>query len=580
MRRLQTLRSIFLGFLAAAALSAQVMPLAEVRAGQRGVGRTVFSGDRVEEFDVEILGVLENVGPQQSLILGRLSGGPLEKTGVMAGMSGSPVYIDGKLAGAVAFSFPFTTEPLAGIRPIEDMLSEQVAAAVRPASPSLPELLAGNQSLLPGEPQSSAGGRMIPIATPVAFGGFTERTLDVFGDQLRSIGLRPIQGVGGSLREDSGAPTEPGSMISVGLLTGDLSMSAAGTVTHVDGERLWAFGHSFLSAGPLELPMMRAKVLTLVPNLQNSFKMAGDGDLIGKVTLDRTAGIAGSLGPGPEMVPLRITVNGRKYEMEAVRDPFLTPFLLQMAAFAAVDAEQRQVGPASLKVEGSVSFRAAAAPALKLDDVYSAASGVAQQAAIGAAAPLAFLLQTAPGELEVEAIELHITAQPAEKRMRLAGAWTDRRDAAPGETVKISVALRGADAEEKVVRDIEWTVPQALGPGELQITLSDASQLNVYEFPLLVEAGKLPPNELIRAVNRLRRSDRLYLRVWRAGRGFRIQAQKLEQAPASLRMVLESPQGMAGGASPEGYEVLAELEVAQFDGVVDGAVSLPLEITK
>lgn len=580
MKRLQTLRSIFLGLAAAAVLGAQTLPLAEVRAGQLGVGRTVFSGESVEEFEVEILGVLENVGPQQSLILGRLSGGPLAQTGVMAGMSGSPVYIDGKLAGAVAFSFPFTTEPLAGIRPIEDMLSEQAAVAVKPSAPSLAGLLAGNQSLLPGEPHSGAGGRMLPIATPVSFGGFTERTLDVFGDQLRSIGLRPIQGVGGSLREGAGAPPEPGSMISVALLRGDLSMSAAGTVTHVDGDRLWAFGHAFLSAGPLELPMMRAKVLTLVPNLQNSFKMAGDGELIGKVTLDRSAGIAGSLGPGPDMVPLKISVNGRRYQMEAVRDPFLTPFLLQMAAFAAVDAEQRQVGPASLRVEGSVSFRDATAPMLQLDDVYSAASGVAQQAAIGSAAPLAFLLQTAPGELDVESIELNITAQPAEKRMRLAGAWTDRQDAEPGETVKISVVLRGAEAEEKVVRDIEWTVPQALGAGQLQLTLADASKLNAYEFPLLVEAGKLPPNELIRAVNRLRRSDRLYLRVWRAGRGFRVQAQKLEQAPASLRMVLESPQGMAGGASPEGYEVLAELDVAQFDGVVDGAVSLPLEITK
>src|SRR5690606_27063080 len=144
MSRLRTLRLIAAVSLAAAAAGAQIMPLSEVRAGQRGVGRTVFSGAAVEEFQVQILGVLENVGPQQSLILGRLSGGPLAQTGVMAGMSGSPVYIDGRLAGAVAFSFPFSTEPLAGIRPIEDMLAEQRAEAVRPSPPSLPELLAGD----------------------------------------------------------------------------------------------------------------------------------------------------------------------------------------------------------------------------------------------------------------------------------------------------------------------------------------------------------------------------------------------------------------------------------------------------
>lgn len=580
MRRLQFLRLIAAGWLSALAVSAQILPLDHVRAGQRGTGRTVFQGDAVEEFQVEILGVLENVGPQQSLILGRLSGGPLEQTGVMAGMSGSPVYIEGRLAGAVAFSFPFSTEPLAGIRPIEDMLSEPRLAQIQPAAPALPELLAGSRSLLPEPPSPRGGERMIPIATPVAFGGFTERTLDLFGDQLRSIGLRPIQGVAGDLRDGGGAPTEPGSMISVGLLTGDLSMSAAGTVTHVDGDRLWAFGHSFLSAGPLELPMMRSRVLTLVPNLQNSFKLAGDGELIGKVTLDRTAGITGSFGDGPEMVPLRITVNGRRYEMETVRDPFLTPFLLQMAAFAAIDAEQRQVGPGSLTVEGSVSFRDPNAPPLRLDDVYTAASGVAQAAALGAAAPLAFLLQTAPGDFEMEAIELNILANPADRRIRLAGAWTDRREVSPGESVKISVTLRGPDSDEESTHEVEWTAPQSVASGPVQLTLAAASQLNAFEFPLLVEAGKLPPAELIRAVNRLRRSDRLYLRVWRAGRGFRVQAQRLEQAPASLRSVLESPQGLAGGAAPEGYEVLAELEVASFDGVVDGAVSLPIEITK
>jgi hypothetical protein len=308
--------------------------------------------------------------------------------------------------------------------------------------------------------------------------------------------------------------------------------------------------------------------------------MAGDGALIGKVTLDRTAGIAGSFGPGPEMVPFRITVNGRLYEMQSVRDPYLTPFLLQMAAFAAIDAEQRQVGPGSLRVEGSVSFRDASAPALRLDDVYTAASGVAQQAALGAAAPLAFLLQTAPGDLEVDAIELDITAGNADRRVRLVGAWTDRRQVEAGETVKISVALRGPDSEDKVVRHLDWTVPRSAAAGEVTLSVADASQLNALEFPMLMEAGKLPPAELIRAVNRLRRSDRLYLRVWRSGLGFRVQAQKMERAPASLRTVLGSPQGLAGGAAPEGYEVLAELDIASFDGVVDGAVSLPLEITK
>ncbi|MBI1357535.1 MAG: hypothetical protein GC160_24610 [Acidobacteria bacterium] len=578
MRPLRLLFRMAAGLVLVGAVSAQILPLDQVRAGQRGVGRTVFAGDRVEEFQVEILGVLENVGPKQSLILGRLSGGPLAETGVMAGMSGSPVYIDGKLAGAVAFSFPFSTEPLAGIRPIEDMLREDASARVEPARPSLPELLAGDRSILPGPSGTRTAERMIPIATPVSFGGFTERTIEVFGDQLRALGLRPVQGVGGQARDGGSAAVEPGSMISVGMLRGDLSMSAAGTVTQVEGDRLWAFGHAFLSTGPLELPMMRASVLTLVPNVQNSFKLAGEGALIGKVTLDRTAGIAGSLGPGPSMVPFRLRVNGQTYDMEAVRDPFLTPFLLQIATFSAIDAEQRQLGPSSLRIHGRVSF--ADAPPLELDDLYSGASGVAQQAAIGTAAPLAFLQQTAPADLNVERIEIDIDAAPQDRRIRVTGAWTDRRRMQAGETVKISVALRGPGADERTVRELEWTAPAAIAPGPLQLTLSDAARLNTTEFPLLLEAGTLTPSELVHAVNRLRRSDALYLRVWRSGVGFRVQAQRMEQVPASLRTILESPQGAAGGASPESYEVLAELNVATFNGVVDGVLSLPLEITQ
>ena len=138
-----------------------IFPLKDIRAGQHGIGRTVFSGTRVEEFDVEILGVLENLGPKESIILGRLKGGPLEHTGVMQGMSGSPVYIDGKLAGAVALSFPFSKDPIAGIRPIEDMLRVQ---------PDGPRVMARERYV-------SRESRLEEIATPVSFSGFTSATL-------------------------------------------------------------------------------------------------------------------------------------------------------------------------------------------------------------------------------------------------------------------------------------------------------------------------------------------------------------------------------------------------------------------
>src|SRR5207249_4598494 len=202
------------------------------------IGKTVFSGDRVEEFQVEILGVLENIGPNQSLILGRLSGGPLENTGVMQGMSGSPVYVNGKLIGAVAMAFPFAKEPIAGIRPIEEMLRDTQAPpeVTRRAAVSLADQ--DLTRLFPKRTEMTAGDmRMIVIATPISFGGFTHAAIEQFAPQLRSLGLEPRQGVtsGGRMDTRMGDRSllKPGSMISVQLMTGDMSMGADGTVTHI-----------------------------------------------------------------------------------------------------------------------------------------------------------------------------------------------------------------------------------------------------------------------------------------------------------------------------------------------------------
>src|SRR5581483_8655362 len=267
----------------AACLPAQTvfLEVKDLKPGMRGVGKTVFSGDRIDDFQVEILGVLENIGPKQSLILARLSGGPLASTGVLQGMSGSPVYIDGKLIGAVAMAFPFAKEPIAGIRPIGEML--RVGAEPAPDSSKrlraslfdkdLTGVFGGRQEALAG------GAKMVDIATPVSFGGFTPATIEQFAPQLRKLGLEPLQGMagGGSGSTRMGDPSriKPGSMISVQLMNGDCNMSADGTVTYIDGNMIYAFGHRFLSVGTTALPFARSEVLTLLPVLTTSFKIFG-----------------------------------------------------------------------------------------------------------------------------------------------------------------------------------------------------------------------------------------------------------------------------------------------------------------
>lgn len=560
--------------LAAASLAAQgVMPLAEVQPGLRGVGKTVFSGAQIEEFDVEILGVLKNVGPRQSLILGKLSGGPLERTGVMAGMSGSPVYIDGRLIGAVAFSFPFSTEPLAGIRPIEEMTAGQ--AAPGPTAQAAPvdfdQLRSEGVRLAAASAPAVDGLR--PIASPVSFGGFSARTLEMFGDQLRSIGLRPVQGLGGGSDASMG-PVEPGSMISVGLIRGDLHATASGTVTHVDGDRLYAFGHAFMRGGPAELPLMKASVLTLVPNVENSFKLAATGELAGKVTLDRSAGIVGRLGEGPEMVPLTIRVAGPSpelYEMELARDRFLTPFLLQLATFSALDVTERQLGPSAVRVSGQA--RLADGARIELGDVYSAVTGATFQAAAGTAAPVAFVLQSALGDdPAVERIDLEIEPTAGLAETAVIDAWAERTRVRPGETVELTVLLRDSDGGERTETH-PFTVPAFQPPGELRATFSDSLRLNVLDFPLLMESGKLAAADLVALVNSLRPADGLYLRVWSASPAYRAAGERLASPPASLRVLLD-----AGGSAKEATSTLQEVVVLRAPGVVRGQAEISFTV--
>ena len=400
-------------FALAACLHAQTafFPLKDIRPGLHGIGKTVFSGDRIDEFQVEILGVLENIGPKQNLILGRLSGGPLAETGVLQGMSGSPVYIDGKLAGAVALAFPFAKEAITGIRPIEEMVRVTDAGNTPPPTQvargqvSLASLYAAADltRLLPGRLETAAGpAKLLDIATPVAFAGFTRSTLDAFAPQLRSLGLEPTQALsaGGPSSPRMGNPSrsQPGSMISVQLMTGDLSIGADGTVTYIDGNKIYAFGHRFLAVGSTALPFTRSEVLALLPVLSASFKISAPKETMGAILQDRNTAVAGELGRAASMAPIAITVSraGRqldRYQMDMVNDRFLSPLLVQMAVFNTIDATERTVGASSFRVTGEIEFQGSSAP-LKFNNMYAADTGSAMIASLSTAIPLAYVLQS------------------------------------------------------------------------------------------------------------------------------------------------------------------------------------------
>src|SRR5580658_3751123 len=578
-------------------------PLDQVRPGLHGVGKTVFRGAHIEEFGVEILGVVENTGPQQSMILARLSGGPLADAGVIQGMSGSPVYIEGKLVGAVAFGFPFAKEAIAGIQPISQMLDNSPSSGGgRLASRAR---TARDTSLFPGgrdnplframrdsgsalEEWDTPFGAMREIETPLAMSGFTERTRSEFGGPLAQLGLRASSGLsGGRAVQQTGEQTkaadvEPGSMISVELMTGDLMMSADGTVTYVDGKRVYAFGHRFLAVGSTELPFSRSEVLAILPNLSASTKISVAREWVGTITSDRSTAVSGEIGRQAAMVPVEIEVKNRggaprRYRIGVVADRLLTPFLTQTALFSAIDATERTLGVSSVRVEGRVEFEDGVPP-LTIRNMFSSEMSAATTASANSVAPFSFVLQSGFDGLKVRRVSYVVEPEESKRTVEIEQAWAARHEVRPGGTVGVSVLLTGENGLE-VTRSADFRLPMGIPAGPLNLTVSDANGLNLPELMNLATANASTPEALIRELNAIRPSDRAYVRVWRAQPSYPVSGRELGDPPPSISLVMT--RGMSAGPAlllAARGTTLGEMVLDPGDYVVSGAKTIQVEV--
>jgi len=560
-----------------------IFPLKDVRTGQHGIGRTIFSGNKVEEFQVEVLGVLENLGPKQSIILARLSGGPLEQTGVMQGMSGSPVYIDGRLAGAVALGFSFAKEPIAGIRPIEEMLA--LNDQQRPANPAARWFTpAGALEAVARRPEPVAGG-MVEIATPISFSGFTETTLAHFAPQLKTLGLEPVQGVssGGNLPPKMGNPAglRPGDMIAVQLLSGDFSIGAEGTVTQVSGKQVYAFGHRFLSVGDTELPFARAEVLTLLPNLANSFKISSAREWMGTITQDRSTSIYGELGRKAATVALAISVDSGtrpkySYQMQMVNDRVLSPLILQMAMFSAIDATERTLGMGSFVVRGEVVFQQNI-PSLRLDNTYAGDFNVPLQASLGVSSPLAYAMGTGFDALKVKSVNLAISASEKRRVLQIDQVTASPKEVHPGERVEVAITLSGENGDE-LLKTATYTVPVGAPAGPLMFTVADATTANTFDYQQIVAATPKSPTQVVTFLNSLRPNTHAYLRVWRNDPAYQVLGTDLPDPPPSVALILAKAQAAQQTALIARGSKIDEVEIDAGNAVIAGAKTVQVDV--
>ncbi len=560
-----------------------IMPVSDVRPGMVGVGRTVFRGATIEEFTVRIIGTLKSVvAPQRDLILARLEGGPLAETGVIAGMSGSPVYIDGKLLGAVSYQLgQFPKEAIAGITPIGEMIDATALTttrALRPAAISLGHAVPASDlfgvwraDLGPARSFGAAAADVIaslmsadlprpvttdlrPIAVPLVVGGFAEGTLDRLVPSWSGSGFVTVQSPQAppspSARAVPGAAAlAPGDAIGVALMSGDFSMGATGTVTQVDGDRVYAFGHPLYNLGPTAFPMTRAEVIAVLPSLATSSKLASLGAVVGTISQDRATAIAGRLGAAPALVPVTVTLlsvraPSRTFRFNVVNDQLFTPLLTYLAVANVLTSYERQTGAATYQVRGEA--RVSGQPPIRFDDVFAGDQGAANASAY-VAGPLTVLYRNATESFSLDGIALTIDANEQTRTAEIERVWLDDSTVRPGRPARVHMQVRTYQGDVQLL-ELPIDIP-AGAAGTLQLLVTDGPRLSMQEARDLRRGDLQSVSQIVRTANRARHANRIYVRLSTTAPGAVVDGEAMPGLPASVAAVFDADRP-SGGNSP------------------------------
>jgi hypothetical protein len=465
-----------------------ILPLSEVRAGMVGQALTVFKGTKPEPFKIHVVAVMRNFLPKQDVILVRADDPRVEFSGIVAGMSGSPVYVDGKLMGAIAYAWSFAKEPLAGVTPIEAMLAERgrprrnreelIAAGdgggadMRGSATAMradtPGALARGFGLPPLAPVSSGAAgepRLLRASVPLSVSGFTPRTVAELADELRPTGLVPLQAGGGrKLGKPAAGHVEPGSAVGVELVRGDVSTVATGTVTYLDGSTVLAFGHPLFGIGEVYLPMVDAEIHTFLPSVQQSFKMSSPLEEVGTLVQDRQSCIVGDLDARTTMLPVDVRVTGpgvepRLFHAEVARNRRLTPMLASTVVGNAIADAEPDVTDMVVTVTSKVGVKGFAPLELR-DQIFSpeGVSGRALASSRGLKA-LGELLFNPFEPVVLDRMDIDVRVEYRRDVAEIIGVSLPSEDVRAGDTVPLRVTLRPYAGPEYVE-----TVPVVIPP--------------------------------------------------------------------------------------------------------------------
>lgn len=541
-----------------------IMPLSEIKEGMTGVGRTVFKGSQIEEFQVEILGVLKNYLPQQNLILGMLKGGNLEETGVIAGMSGSPVYINGKMIGAVAYSWPFAKTPIAGITPIESMLKAQTMPTEQP--PQAPPLEVASyynfENLITNHFQDAqkvqtslpqfGNVQLTPIAAPLTVSGFEPKILESFTPLFSALGMQPVQGAAaGSTTEKLPANLDPGSPISVQLIQGDFDIGAIGTVTYRNQDKVLAFGHPFYNLGPINFPMATAQIYAVVPSLYSSFKVGSAGSVVGSVKQDLHSAIMGVMGSPSPMIPVTVKLNDgdekeRTFHFEVANHKLLTPILLDFAFQNSILVTQLGYSESTLKVNGIIGVKGRSP--VVVGNIFSGA-GSFQSASQYVASVLYALMTNEFQNVDIQDVNIEVETSMKRNESELLEVWLDRNEVRPGETVKLRAMYRPLQGAKKF-EEFDIKIPDDVQLNQqIYFMVGGGQELSRQEYAIYGKAYQ-PDNmdQLIGLLNGLRANDRIYVKAFTNEPSLVMKGQFLSSLPSSAFSILSSSQTIGSSA--------------------------------
>ena len=578
-------------------LAWETMDTDEIKSGMKGYGRTVFSGKQIESFDIEVLGVLKNWEARNDMILIKMTGGPLEKTGIIAGMSGSPVYINDKLVGAVSHGWSYSKDAIAGVTPIKAMMdvleidlrnrnsshttNDNVwSTSLKRQDPDIVARLESYGLLHEDEMFENTNSRqpfildLVPIQTPLIVSGFDHQSLTRLSPLFGKIGRFSLHSSSG----EDGEPADltnfmPGSAVAVEIIRGDLSASAIGTVTYRDGNDILAFGHPIIQIGNTDLPMATAEVHTILASQDTSTKMASPGKIIGRITQDRRSAIAGKIGEYTRMIPCQAEIRGSlnvTYNFEVVHDRILTPLLMQMAIENALLATEKTVGDKSMSLELNIGITGREEP-VRIENEYFD-SGSSWFPIYNVIEPIAMLLNNEFKTAEIESIKLvaNISEQnniASIDNIRVSNKWVS-----PGDEVFLDIRLRPYTRDYTSI-PVKIKIPDDVAPGSsIQVIVCDAMNSKMLE--MATAPGHFSPSSFKQLIDHFEdgeRNDNIIVKIRLNRKGLTYMGEDFPSLPNSFLSIMSLSN--QSGVTPLWSEMVRQIPT---DWLINGKQTITL----